>query len=153
MSNHHESRNYICNQCDKSFCMEWRLKKHIVSHGIKDRRKCHFFNNGKNCPYDEVGCMFAHKLASFCEDGLECVKKLCQFQHQPNNLNDNEINEEIIQSECFICDTEFGSGTSAKTIRCDQCDKYVCRVCALKMPISMEFFACKICLQIIKLQN
>ena len=93
--------------------------------------------------------MFVHELTSFCKYGLECVKKLCQFQHQDITLNDKliyEIGEEDIQSDCFMCNTEFGSSTAAKTIKCDECDKYVCRICALKLPISLEYFACKMCL-------
>ena len=50
---------YKCDICDKEFIMNWRLKKHKTSHNGSSKF-CHFFNN-KNCPFEEIGCMFIHE--------------------------------------------------------------------------------------------
>ena len=56
------------------------MKKHEESHG-KIGKFCHFFNNGKNCPFEEIGCKFQHTSANKCRYDRKCTIKLCQFQH------------------------------------------------------------------------
>ena len=77
---HAESKSFKCDQCDKVFSLEWRLNKHKRIHEEIACKFCHYFNNKKYCPYEEVGCMFRHELAPFCKYKV-CYNKLCQFQH------------------------------------------------------------------------
>ena len=90
---HEEIVPFNCNICDKDFYSKWRLKKHISSH-LKKSKFCHFFNNDKNCPFEEVGCKFKHEVANKCRYDQNCKIKLCQFQHSPfENQEDKNYKE------------------------------------------------------------
>ena len=68
--------------------MKWRLDKHEKAHTLENIKFCHYFNNEKNCPYEEVGCMFKHEQSQVCRYKDNCSNKLCQFHHRkkkPNN--------------------------------------------------------------------
>ena len=55
-----------CEICEKQFYVAWRLKKHLISH--KESSKfCHYFNNAKICPYEEIGCRFKHEVSDNCK--------------------------------------------------------------------------------------
>ena len=56
------------------------MEKHTRDHRV-DIKFCHYFNNDKPCPYDEVGCKFKHETAPECRCNLKCTFKLCQFTH------------------------------------------------------------------------
>ena len=61
ISSHHESsEKYECKQCDTKFVLKWRLNKHQKIHEKQKNVKCHYFNNGKACPFEDLGCMFEH---------------------------------------------------------------------------------------------
>ena len=64
----------------------------------EDAPFCHFYNNGKPCPFQEIGCMFRHENSGQCKTRL-CTRKLCQFQHYAN------IEAEDIQNQEILCDT------------------------------------------------
>ena len=86
------------------------MKRNEESHG-KIGKFCHFFNNGKNCPFEEIGCKFQHTSANRCRYDRKCTIKLCQFQHSAsentteivdtvNETSDkNEKNKEISEKE------------------------------------------------------
>ena len=76
---HEAEKPYKCNLCDKAFYMKWRLGKHLKQHESFDAKFCHYFNNGKFCPFEEHGCMFKHENAQFCNKKLLCRTPLCQF--------------------------------------------------------------------------
>jgi hypothetical protein len=68
----------------------------------------HYFNNGKDCPYDEEGCMFKHKPSKTCRYESQCSNKLCQFQQteETNEANPNtrsEIREPLNYLNCGKC--------------------------------------------------
>ena len=100
MENHirniHESfETYDCDKCEKTFVLEWRLRKHREGH---DRilKKCHYFNNQKSCPYENVGCMFDHAFSGSCKYGKKCTNKMCPFQHDHGTTeNDSDIDKEL----------------------------------------------------------
>ena len=56
-----EVETYNCTLCDKTFHRKWRLAKHELAHNSLNVKFCHYFNNGKDCPYEEIGCMFKHE--------------------------------------------------------------------------------------------
>ena len=74
--------NHKCNKCESVFISEWRLKKHIETH-IKNKkiRNCHYYNSGKSCPFEKLGCKFMHRYSAPCKNGQSCDFKMCQFKH------------------------------------------------------------------------
>ena len=101
MENHirniHESfETYDCDKCEKTFVLEWRLKKHREGH---DRilKKCHYFNNQKSCPYENVGCMFDHAFSGSCRYGKKCTNKMCPFQHDHGTTENNADGDEELK--------------------------------------------------------
>ena len=78
---HIEKEKYKCDECEKTFVLKWRLKKHLNIHSSPDIKGCHYFNNGKICPFESLGCMFAHRLMGNCKFNIKCTKNLCSFQH------------------------------------------------------------------------
>ena len=69
---------------------KWRLKKHVKSHADENIKFCHYFNNGKICPFEKLGCMFSHQDSEICYFGVRCMNKLCQFKHTQNLKDDTE---------------------------------------------------------------
>ena len=67
---HSKAKEYSCTTCGKEFYLKWRLDKHVKVHSDQVQF-CHFFNNGKLCPYDEIGCMFRH------EESEQCRTRIC----------------------------------------------------------------------------
>ena len=84
MENHIKSHNKInpfkCDTCDKEFFVKWRLEKHTQGHR-ETRKYCHYYNNDKYCPYDEIGCKYKHEDSNKCKFDKSCRFKLCQFKH------------------------------------------------------------------------
>ena len=124
---HQEEKGFECEECGKSFVLEWRLRKHMNLHTAIDIKACHYFNNDIKCPFENLGCMFAHHLAGLCKFGKNCKNKLCSYQHkkesddepQPDvayehdksNCNENDEHEEDefenddLDEESFPCDS------------------------------------------------
>ena len=108
---HHDSiEKFKCDQCGKSFVLEWRLGKHKRIHTERKMKRCHYFNNQKNCPFEEIGCMFEHSYSGNCKYGIKCEKAMCSFQH----------NNKGVSFECEECDlileteTELGKHMDEK---------------------------------------
>jgi len=91
--NSHEMHSkFKCDQCDKNFVSRWRLKKHINIHNGKVTTHCHYFNNKKSCPFQDLGCKFLHKISKLCNFGQTCRKQNCPFRHE---IKDNNTMEEV----------------------------------------------------------
>ena len=104
---HKPNGKYKCETCGKTFALRWRLKKHQESHASLKARKCHYFNNEKVCPFEEIGCMFDHTLSKMCSYGQGCSHKLCSYQHGAyNSTNDknNELTDKVdkVSKEKFV---------------------------------------------------
>ena len=80
VSEHGQSKNYMCQLCDMSFILEWRLQKHVEGHS--KRRTCYYFNNDEDCPFQKVGCKFLHKTANKCKYADYCTRTKCQYRHK-----------------------------------------------------------------------
>ena len=80
MKTHKSITPLKCNICEKLFYVNWRLKKHIASHS-ESNKCCHYFNNGKLCPFEDVGCKYKHEDSQKCKFNNNCRFKLCQFKH------------------------------------------------------------------------
>ena len=99
---HQTEKDYECELCDKRFVLKWRMLKHQESHRDPRQKKCHYFNNRKTCPFDELGCMFAHETSEMCKFDNICCNKLCPFQHtinQQENQNSDDNEEKDIAGE------------------------------------------------------
>ena len=57
---HENHRQFQCDMCKKTFVLKWRLEKHMNIHNNENCHPCHYFNNGKMCPFEELGCKFLH---------------------------------------------------------------------------------------------
>ena len=125
---HHDSaEKFECDQCGKRFVLGWRLKKHQGIHKGQNIKRCHYFNNQKTCPYEEIGCMFEHSFSGNCRYGSKCNKTMCSFQHKRRTES----------FECEDCDfvgkteTELGKHIDEKhegwRVTQPFCD-YFCRV-------------------------
>ena len=103
MEEHAKLKEHECDQCGKLFHLKWRLKKHMEIHEDKQLRKCHYFNNGLKCPFEEIGCMFLHKDSEICSFGRRCLLKLCQYKHiiEPV-INDTAAKEVKENSDKYI---------------------------------------------------
>ena len=62
---------------------------------IENKKFCHFFNNGKTCPYEKIGCKFLHQPSATCYFGEKCKNKLCQYRHivLDNDSDEKESND------------------------------------------------------------
>ena len=79
---HNEKKSFKCNDCERTFVLQWRLDKHVKMHSPKKVVKtCHYFNNGRLCPFQDIGCMFLHSNAPFCKYSNMCMKTMCQYRH------------------------------------------------------------------------
>ena len=56
----------------------------------------------KDCPFYELGCMFKHAVAPGCNYLSLCNRKLCQFQHKTNEI-------EQAHFKCPNCDNRASS--------------------------------------------
>ena len=119
--------SFQCNGCEKLFNKEWKLKSHIKIHrkfpcekcdntfeneDTKEKHNaishenlklyCHYFNNGKECPYN-TECVFLHQVSKMCKYKEICERELCMFRHQKcddiENIEDDVADE--IQNETF----------------------------------------------------
>ena len=80
---HRDVESFECNVCSKTFHLKWRPSKHRQMHSISNtNKKCHYFNNDKSCPYQDVGCMFLHQASEACYFDSNCRNKLCPHQHK-----------------------------------------------------------------------
>ena len=133
---HKAPKEFSCNICSKTFHLKWRLVKHQDIHGENQSLKyCHYFNNEKVCPFEEIGCKFLHTKSSKCRF-VKCKNKLCPFSHadedktkpdvvevqeeeleylddmiveeEVENVTDEEI-EEIGENDCHLCSAKFES--------------------------------------------
>ena len=77
----HEVETLDCDECGKTFYLKWRLVKHKTIHQTTNVRFCHYFNNDKLCPFEEIGCMFLHAKSEFCR-----FKKLCKNDHNAEQV-------------------------------------------------------------------
>ena len=108
---HEEMVPFKCNTCDKDFYSKWRLNKHVLSHS-ENGKFCHYFNNGKSCPFEEIGCKFKHEVSKNCRYDKKCHIKLCQFIHSPGF--------ELKENDKEVSDKENGD----KYIKYNQMDEY-----------------------------
>ena len=99
MNSHTIVKSHKCDICEKSFALRWRLQKHIRGHQQDNVKFCHFFNNNKTCPFNEIsGCMFKHQNAPTCKFPQTCRFQKCQFSHSDVGDHVSETDTDIDES-------------------------------------------------------
>ena len=117
--------------------MNWRLEKHKISQN-ESSKFCHYFNNNKNCPFEQEGCMFRHEDSSECRFNTSCKFSLCQFKHSMetqkyevlklNNIegkekytleNESKVEGDEDHSEHYNSVNEYDS--EEEEFKCDLC--------------------------------
>ena len=77
-----------CEECDCEFKFERNLLKHMEAvHGNRILY-CHFYNNDKDCPFDDE-CVFAHQDSPDCKYGAGCERVMCMFSHEDKEDDDD----------------------------------------------------------------
>ena len=100
-----------------------------MSHSIKTTRNCHYFNNCKLCPYEEIGCMFQHRKSVMCKHDKSCKVKLCSYQHKPEIFEkDKECQQNTTENSVTTADSDEhdmdpDSDSDIEENECDTCGK------------------------------
>ena len=131
MTNHEKYDVFPCDKCEKVFVVKWRLKKHMQLHSENFAQHCHYFNNGKECPFEAIGCKFLHSVSQLCQFGLTCTKRLCPNRHSGDTKNITETGQKCYESseqeEMDTSAEECGSFLTSTPVkrkfRCVDCDK------------------------------
>ena len=100
-TDHKTEKQFKCEKCDMSFVLKWRFQKHSGMHSENQTKFCHFFNNGKECPYSKLGCMFKHESAPLCKYQGNCFRTLCQFKHREEDIQNDCDNKELTEDKDF----------------------------------------------------
>ena len=87
LKEHGMKKEFECGECKKTFYTRWRREKHLEIHGTQMEKFCHYFNNGKVCPYEEFGCKFKYEESDECSFQERCLKRLCQYRHHQSEGN------------------------------------------------------------------
>jgi hypothetical protein len=136
---HKSNKKFSCKDCGKGFVIRWRLKKHENIHTSTMKKNCHFFNNNKRCPYEDLGCMFLHQKSPMWIFDRLCSNLKCSFGHSPSpsdfiagdtNENEFETVAESYESGCqeMMADQKsepFAFSTSGLFANCFSC--YLCK--------------------------
>ena len=72
------NRKFECDECDKVFNYETVLNRHTEAVDEECKLFCHYFNNDKECPYDDQ-CIYLHEESSTCKFGKGCERILCML--------------------------------------------------------------------------
>ena len=108
LKGHEKADKFECEKCDTAFVLKWRLRKHESVHNTD--KYCHYYNNRKDCPFEEIGCKFRHEPTSFCKF-KNCDNSLCQFKHKQDLEDEEVIVREIVEKDI---DSEADSSTNCK---------------------------------------
>ena len=90
---HRNHKKYPCDDCEKIFNFEGLLEKHKSAAHEDFVLYCHFFNNDKDCPYEDQ-CVFVHEDSEDCMFAKGCERKLCMYKHEERDEDDDEDESE-----------------------------------------------------------
>ena len=104
------------------FFLNWRLKKHEALHTSQITRNCHYFNNNKRCPFDDLGCMFAHRESDICKFDQVCSKSLCSYKHSNKNPTPLESSENDTCQNKQVDSENSADNVKDYQFECEYCD-------------------------------
>ena len=95
-------------------------------HSQKNIKPCHYFNNEKSCPYNELGCKFLHIASEKCKFEQKCDRRLCPNRHGKTESIDSDIDSTTENTEnsemSEIEKTDFMTSTPKKRkFQCEEC--------------------------------
>ena len=134
MDEHETERKYKCNNCEKTFHLQWRRDKHEENHKQTNVTVCRYFSKHEPCPYEPIGCKFLHdQSTTFCRK-KDCQNLLCPFAHQNVTRDeDKEGNcEEVSDAEQEVSDEEQ---EETLTVLENQC-----HLCRLQLATKNQFY-------------
>ena len=103
-------KKYSCDQCDKTFKYEDTKEKHIKISHENLKIYCHYYNNEKECPFDD-DCVYLHEDSVDCKYGDLCERDMCMFKHE----SCDEINEREEDNDDEYDDEDGDGDTSNRT--------------------------------------
>ena len=103
-------KKYSCDHCEKSFPYENIKVKHTEAVHGNLKIYCHFYNNQKECPFEEQ-CIFLHEQSEECKFGASCERINCMYQHKDIGSSEEyvEDDDEIGDVECENEDENYGN--------------------------------------------
>ena len=112
--------SHKCEECGKAFLPEWHLKKHMIMHSLSYTSSCHYYNNKKFCPFEQLGCKFSHRLSGLCNYDEKCHKKLCPIQQTNQSKIEIEFENfdlsDIIEYDKNVDERTDKSSSSASVV-------------------------------------
>ena len=84
--------------CDKVLRYEALLKKHKEAAHEDVELKCHYYNNDKDCPFEDE-CIYIHEESENCKYAQSCERKLCMYKHEEALDEEDENGEESDDSD------------------------------------------------------
>ena len=88
---HVNHQHFQCDMCEKSFVLNWRLQKHLTLHNDKNISPCHYFNNDKIGPFEDLECKFLHIASQLCNFDKLCKQNKCPFRHM-KDVHEHDTN-------------------------------------------------------------
>ena len=101
LNEHDAAKEFKCDQCDSEFFLKWRLERHVEGHSRTNRKGCHYFNNGKVCPYSDIGCKFRHEMTDKCMNNKFCRILHCQYRHDELDNKLSETQKSVEEFDMF----------------------------------------------------
>ena len=102
---HKAKKTKKCSICGKMFLLEWRLKKHVDIHE-KKTRKCKFFLSKEVCPFDDIGCKFAH--SDHEHDDIENIEDDDNDNEQAD-IESTDDDYSVGENQCHLCRLQLAS--------------------------------------------
>ena len=100
LENHKKIKHvkFQCDECDMEFRHEAVLEKHKEAAHEDVELFCHYFNNEKDCPFEDKR-MFVHKESEVCKFGNLCERRLCMYRHEESNAVECESDEDTDEND------------------------------------------------------
>ena len=126
----HDVESFQCKVSDISFALKCRLLKHENAHSMQNVKFCHYHNNNKQCPVEEIGCMFRHEESKLFLYGIECKNRLCQFRHEKQVVGETVLQnqrtsdtEQSVNGNKSELENDDGSDSEEEDLECEDCGK------------------------------
>jgi hypothetical protein len=86
LKTHKVAETFVCDNCDKTFVLNWRLRKTVH----ETDKYCHYFNNNKTCPFEDL-TEHDEKIHEAEKKSEEYSKFLKEQQLKMKNMTPTEL--------------------------------------------------------------